>query len=300
MTTLRILIGRNTKLFFKDKGLFLTALITPGILLLLYATFLGNVYEQSFLSSLPVGMTVDGGLLDGYVAAQLASSILAVSCVTVAFCSNMLMATDKAKRTVTDLAVSPVRPSVLALSYYLASLCSSLLICLSATALCMVYMAIMGWYMSVAESALLVLDVMLLVWFGTALSSIVNFFVSTQGGISAVGSLVSSCYGFLCGAYMPISQFSPGLQKVLSFLPGTYGTVLLRRHALGGVMREMERIGLPPSVVDSFEVAMDCRIEFLGNPVSVGAMYGVLGGAVLLFVGIYVLLHVKWGKRALD
>ena len=41
-----ILIKRNIKLFFKDKGMFFTSLITPAILLVLYVTFLGNVYHQ--------------------------------------------------------------------------------------------------------------------------------------------------------------------------------------------------------------------------------------------------------------
>ena len=35
---LAILIKRNVKLFFKDKGMFFTSLITPVILLVLYAT----------------------------------------------------------------------------------------------------------------------------------------------------------------------------------------------------------------------------------------------------------------------
>ena len=43
-------------------------------------------------------------------------------------------------------------------------------------------------------------------------------------GSSHTISIVSAGYGFICGAYMPISQFSEGQQKVLSFLPGTYGT----------------------------------------------------------------------------
>ena len=44
MTGLGALIQRNTKLYFKDKGMFFTSLITPVILLVLYATFLANVY----------------------------------------------------------------------------------------------------------------------------------------------------------------------------------------------------------------------------------------------------------------
>lgn len=42
------LIKRNTWMFFKDKGLFFTSLITPLILLVLYMTFLSNVYKDSF------------------------------------------------------------------------------------------------------------------------------------------------------------------------------------------------------------------------------------------------------------
>ena len=52
MTGLGALIKRNCKLFFKDKGMFFTSLITPAILLVLYVTFLGNVYRDSFTASI--------------------------------------------------------------------------------------------------------------------------------------------------------------------------------------------------------------------------------------------------------
>lgn len=95
MKTVIFLIKRNTKLFFKDKGMFFTALITPAILLVLYGTFLGNVYRDSFTASLPEGLPISENLIESLVGSQLISSILAVSCVTVAFCSNFLMVQDK-------------------------------------------------------------------------------------------------------------------------------------------------------------------------------------------------------------
>ena len=91
MKILVIMLKRNIKLFFKDKGMFFTSLITPAILLVLYATFLANVYEDAFMSSLPSGMTLDDKMLNGLVGGQLISSLLAVSCITVAFCSNFLI-----------------------------------------------------------------------------------------------------------------------------------------------------------------------------------------------------------------
>ncbi|UKI12408.1 MAG: hypothetical protein L6V84_06770 [Oscillospiraceae bacterium] len=45
MNGLGQLIRRDCKLFFKDKGLFFSSLISPLILLVLYATFLGRIYR---------------------------------------------------------------------------------------------------------------------------------------------------------------------------------------------------------------------------------------------------------------
>ena len=102
------LISRNRKLFFKDRGMFFSALITPGILILLYATFLANVYRDSFVSAIPDMITISDKLVDGTVAAQLAAALLAVSCVTVTFCVNLTMVQDRANGTRKDFNVSPI------------------------------------------------------------------------------------------------------------------------------------------------------------------------------------------------
>ncbi len=292
MVGLGALIKRNCKLFFKDKGLFFTSLITPMILLVLYTTFLANVYHDSFLSAMPEGVDIPQKLIDATVAGELTSSLLAVSCVTVAFCSNMLMVMDKVTGARRDLTVSPVKKSTLALSYYAATLLSTLLICLVALGLCLLYISYMGWYLSVADVLCLLLDVFLLVMFGTALSSIINLFLSSQGHISAVGTIISSGYGFICGAYMPISSFGSGLQKVVSLLPGTYGTSLVRNHTLRGAFAEMESIGFPTEVVENIKTSIDCNLSFFGTDVPVSVMYVILGVTVAVLVGVYVLLNV--------
>ena len=138
--------------------------------------------------------------------------------------------------------ISPVKSATLSLSYYTATLFSTLIICFAATGICLTYVAIVGWNMLLADIFFLFLDILLLVLFGTALSSIINFFLSTQGQISAVGTIISAGYGFICGAYMPISSFGKGLQKIISFLPGTYGTSLIRNHTMQGALAEIQNI----------------------------------------------------------
>ncbi len=291
MSTVLALIKRNIKLFFKDKGMFFTSLITPAILLVLYATFLGNVYRDSFEMNLPDTFKLSEKLMNGLVGGQLISSILAVSCVTVAFCSNFLMVQDKANGSIKDLRISPVKSSVLSLSYYVATLISTLLICFIATGICLVYIASVGWYMSVSDVLFLLLDVVLLVLFGTALSSIINFFLSSQGQISAVGTIISAGYGFICGAYMPISSFSEGLQKVLSFLPGTYGTALVRTHSMQGALAEMQNQGIPAEVIESIRDSLDCNLYFFGEQVNMPTMYLILGGTIAVLIAVYVLMN---------
>ena len=291
MKQFRELTRRNIILFFKDKGMFFTSLITPAILLVLYATFLGNIYKDSFLSSLPEGLTLAEDLINGLVGGQLMSSILAVSCVTVAFSSNMLMVQDKANGTIKDLSISPVKKSTLALSYYFATLISTLIICYVALAICLLYVSFIGWFISFADVMFLMLDVFLLVMFGTALSSIINFFLSSQGQIAAVGTIMSAGYGFICGAYMPISSFSSGLQKVVSFLPGTYGTSLVRNHSMNGAFREMKSVGIPGNVVEMIRDSIDCNLYFFDNKIEVPAMYIILAVTTIAFVGVYVALN---------
>jgi len=105
MKILLHVVRRDLKLFFKDKGAFFSALITPLIMLVLYATFLANVYRDSFVSSLPGSLSIPEKLLNGTVTSQLIASLLAVSCVTVSFCANLLMITDKANGVLKDFTV---------------------------------------------------------------------------------------------------------------------------------------------------------------------------------------------------
>lgn len=297
MSVSTALIKRNVKLFFKDKGMFLTSLITPAILLVLYATFLAGVYRDSFTSGIPDALEISGDIVDGLVGSQLISSILAVSCVTVAFCSNFLMVQDKVSGTIKDLRMSPVSSATLSMSYYMATLLSTLIICFVAAGICLVYVAVTGWYMSLADVFLLLLDILLLVLLGTAFSSIVNFFLSTQGQISAVGTIISAGYGFICGAYMPISSFSEGLQEAVAFLPGTYGTALVRNHAMQGVLAEMEGQGVPEEVIEGMRDLLDCNIYFFEKQVDVPVMYAILIAAITLFVVVYIMLNVFRKRR---
>lgn len=200
------------------------------------------------------------------------------------------MVQDKVTGARRDLQLTPVKPATMALGYYCATLCSTLLVCLVAAGLGLLYLGKVGWYLTAGDVALLLGDIVLLVFFGTALSSIINLFLSTQGQISAVGTIVSSGYGFICGAYMPISSFSTGLQRVLLFLPGTYGTALLRCHTMRGAFAALEAQGLPGGRRPADRGQCGLQALFLRLRRRPGCDVSRTGGIIVVLLGIYILL----------
>lgn len=290
MKTITALINRNRKLFFKDKGMLFSSLITPIILIVLYATFLAKVYKDSFRSSLPEFMNVSDKLINGTVAAQLVAALLAVSCVTVTFCVNLTMIQDRANGSRKDFNVAPVRKSVIYLGYFFSTVINSLMVNMLALGICLIYVRTMGWYLNVTDILILIIDVVILVLFGSVLSSIVCYPLKTQGQMSAVGTIVSAGYGFICGAYMPVSNFGSGLQKVLSYLPSTYGTSMLKNHMLRGVFEQMRDSGFPEETVTGIANSLDCNPVFHGNVVSSGEMIIIMICTIAVLGTIYILV----------
>lgn len=290
MKEITALVSRNRKLFFKDKGMLFSSMITPVILIVLYATFLANVYKDSFVSATKNMIDLPDKIINGTVAAQLAAALLAVSCVTVTFCVNLTMVQDRASGARKDFDVSPVSKTKIYIGYFLSTVLNSLMVNGTALALCLLYILKMGWYMNASDVIFVILDMILLVLFGSTLSSIVSYPLKTQGQLSAVGTIVSAGYGFVCGAYMPISNFSSGLQKALSYLPGTYGTSLVKNHMLNGVYKEMADTGLPSEAVTVIRNTLDCNPVFRGHVVGVSQMYLIMAGSIVVFGAAYLLI----------
>lgn len=292
---LMVLTKRHMKLYFKDKQSFLTSMITPIILIVLFVTFLKNVYVESLTGMLPKGVELSEKLVNSFSASWLISSILGVTCVTLAFCANTIMITDKVNGSVQDILIAPVKKVVLSLSYFLANYLSTLLVCSVCLIIGLLYIRSNGWYLKETDILILIGNMLLCIAFGSLLASIVEFFISSQGGASALATLVSSMYGFVCGAYMPISQFSKSIQNFVAFIPGTHGTVLFRYYFMNGIMNEMEK-ELPASLVDGMRKGFDNQLYFFDSQLSNTQMFTTLGLSCIVLLIIYMLIVILSAK----
>lgn len=291
------LVARNTKNYFKNKFTFFMSLLTPLILLVLYVTFLKNVYIQSFEGALKGSIEVSGRITNGLAGAWLMSSVLSVSSVTVAFCSNIIMIDDKMTGVVGDFTVSPVKKTSLALSYFVSNFFVTFLVLMCVMLIGHVYIAAVGWYIPVKDVFLIILDIICGILFGTLLAGVVESFISTQGGLSAVSTFVSSMYGFISGAYMPLSQFAEGLRNTLCLLPGTYGVGIIRNHYMGGYMEELARLGVHPEAIEGLKDGFDANLYLFGKQIPLGGMYAILLGACAVLACAYIAIVVIKSKK---
>lgn len=292
---LGVLIARNNKLYFKDKLQFFASLLTPIILIVLFLTFFGNIYKTSFLAFVPENIQIEDSLVSVFTSSWLFSSILATSCITVAFCSN-IMTNDKITKVYLDFKITPVKKTTLQISYFISNFITAFLVCFTVFIISLIYFAIIGFYLSFVDILLILVNIVLSILMGSLAASIVWFFASSQGAQNAICTLISSMYGFLCGAYMPISQFSQTIQHFVGFIPGTYSTVIFRNYYMRGILQHLSN-DLPEQAIDGIKVAFDSNFKFFDTQVSILAMFLVVIFSIFVLLGIYLLIIFIKNKK---
>lgn len=303
------LVSRNMKCYFKDKFLFFVSLITPMILLVLFITFLRGVYLDIFKQIFAAFgfQLAEQRVLEGLAGSWLLSSILAVSAVTVAICSNAVMVNDKIENSLNDFLIAPVKRTTLSISYFIANFTVTLIVELAVLSVGFIYLAVVGWYLSFTDVLLILLDILCCVLFGALVAGVVESFVSTQGALSAISTLVSGMYGFICGAYMPLSQFADGMRNVICCLPGTYSVGILRNHFMSGYVNKLTELGLPAAGTEALKDGFDCNLTFGGafnkvvyeggTQIPVWAMFIILLGACAVLLAAYISIVVLSNRK---
>ena len=191
--------------------------------------------------------------------------------------------------------VSSVKKSTLQLSYVLANLFSTFIITFVLLIVGLIYLACVGFYITFVDILLIVFGIIITSLFGTILANIIWTFTHSQGVVSGVCTLVSALYGFICGAYMPISTMGQGMQYFVSLLPGTYATVLFRQGFLNSVLNRM-RETLPQDMINGIASGFDVKMSFFGHDVSTLALILVISISTIVLLGVFLFIN-KFKKK---
>lgn len=232
------LTKRNLMIYFKDLGAVFFSLLTSIIVFVLYLVFLKDTYVDainSFLHGLE--NIIDAADIDAMVAAILLVGILGSAMITVPFSCLQTLIRDRESKIDYDITSTPIKRYQIILSYFVSSVISAFII---TSAILTVGLVVIGGKGSLYMSAKNLVAAYGIVALGsvsaTAVFLILALFFKSTAASSAFFGILSAASGFVIGAYIPLSQFSDGVQNICNMFPATQITVLLRNQLLNSVL----------------------------------------------------------------
>lgn len=298
LLTFVILTKRNILVFLKDKVTVFISLLANIIILGLYLLFLKENYVSILNSALgDLSSLIDDNLVDGFINSYLIAGILGTTCITVSLNSLTVMVRDREVHADLDYKSSPVSKVIVSLAYFTGSLLSTFGIgAIFLTVSLIVLQLSSTLFLTSLGIAKLYFLLFLGCFSANTIMIIVASFFKSASGIGAFGGILSAITGFLIGAYIPITQFSDGIQIFCNSLPASHVAALLRNELLTPILDEMNlALGgidngmLTTALMETF--AFD--LNFFGTMVDVNTMYVYVIITAILFSVISVFVFKK-------
>ncbi len=281
MRAIMTLVGRNLRVFLRDKTSVFFSLLAVFIIIGLYALFLGDVTLRSIESEMPQGTEGIRWMVDSWIMA----GILAVNAVTVTLGMFGVMIEDEEKKRLGGFLVAPIRRSQLTAGYLGASWVAGFLLCVLTLVLAEIYIVSSG-------GELLPLDTMLKVLGLTALqvfsaSTMVFFLVSfirSSSGFATLSTVLGTVIGFLTGIYIPIGSLPKAVQSVVKLIPSSHAAALMRQMFMEEPMNKVFGGSAPEELRSGFMQSFGAELTMGDQVISVPVMLLVIGGSGLLFM----------------
>lgn len=286
------LVLRGFRIFLRNRAGVFFSLLAPLIVLLLYFLFLGDIQMTSVKSALE-GLPYDEKALKGFVDGWMIAGVVSVSCITVSFSAQSVMIEDGERGTLSDILVSPVRRATVTAAYFAYNFVVTCAIVFVVLCVCFVYLAIVGWYLTVGQVFAAIGMVIMSAFSASLISTLICRFIRTSSVHSAVTGILSAAIGFLMGAYMPVSIFPTGVQYVVLFVPGTYSAGVFRNIFSQGALEALCQ-NAPAAVETALREAFTMDMNFFGITIGAKEMAWIFAVTIAIFLaafGIMILMR---------
>ena len=238
------LIKRNLLLFFKDWQSILFSLLTSIIVLVLYLLFLKGTFVstmQSAMEQYPGSASmVSETDIDMFVNLLLLTGILGSAMISVPFSCITTLVRDRANKVDYDILATPMKRGQIIFAYFVSAVLSSTLLTGIILTIGLVGIRMQG---NIYLNASQVIKAFSIVALGSisasAIFMIIVLFFKTVSACEAFFGILSAASGFVIGAYIPISQFSNGVQTVCNLFPASQITIMLRNILLKGLLEHI-------------------------------------------------------------
>ena len=237
-------IKRNVLLFFKDWQSILFSLLTSIIVLVLYLLFL----KGTFVSAIQSAMEQYPGLasmvpqkdIDMFANLFLLSGILGSAMISVPFSCITVLVKDRANKVDYDILSTPLKRGQIIFAYFVSAVLTSTLLSDIILAVGLIGIRMQGnMYLNISQVVKAFSIIALGSISASAIFMIIVLFFKTVSACEAFFGILSAASGFVIGAYIPISQFSDGVQTVCNLFPASQITIMLRNILLNGLLEHI-------------------------------------------------------------
>ncbi|MBR5800481.1 MAG: ABC transporter permease [Lachnospiraceae bacterium] len=272
MKEIYYLCKRNMLVFLRDYAAVFFSVLSMLIILLLMVVFLGKMNTDNVLWVL----SEYGGQRDAaqdeknaeyLIQMWTLSGILAVNTVTVTLTVMQTMVRDEQLGQLASFYVAPVKRIKIALGYILAAWAIGSGMSFLTLLIGEAYMVLQGnSILSAGMFAKALLMIMLNAFVYAAVGYLLALFVHSESAWGGLLTVIGTLVGFLGGIYLPVSQLSETIVKVLKCLPVLHGTAMLRELLTGDAMGKTFA-GLPEMIPDT--VAKELGITLWNSEVQI-------------------------------
>ncbi len=285
--------SRNIKVYLKDKMVILLSMLTQIIVLGLYLLFLKDNYMDSVKSFLTdFGSLVTDKYIETLVNSWLVSGVIGTSVVTVALNSLSVMVSDKQERIDYDYNAAPIKSRIIVMSYFSGAVLNTFLVSSILLTAGLVFLGCSGAFLYTVTDIILIYGIVL---FGSISASVILMFFASffkkNSTLSSFGVMVSAAIGFIIGAYIPVSQFSEGVQTAVNLVPGSQIAGMMRNVLMTPAIDNISNaIGKANSsyFVEEMKETFAIKMNVFGNDIDVNFMliYSLIAIAVFLVLNL--------------
>ncbi|WP_314502749.1 ABC transporter permease [uncultured Microbacterium sp.] len=273
------IVGRNLRLFFRDRMNVFFSLLGAIILFVLYTLFLARLQIDGLGETFPDASEQQ---IRAFVDSWMFAGIVMLTTITTGLGALSSLVQDGESGRFRDFLVSPVRPWQLVLGYLTAAVLVSILMSMLVVVLSILYLGIVDDFWLSPEAVARIVGITVLCSIGfTALSAFVVSFIRTSAAFSGLATVIGTVLGFVAGAYIPVGSLPEAVSSGINALPFAESAMLLRRQFTEGT--------LAPMVGENTAAAEGVR-EFYGIDALIGdylvpaaLAFGVLVTMALVF-----------------
>ncbi len=271
------LVKRNLKLFFRDRVAVFFSLLGVFIIIGLYVIFLGKMmtdYTEHVL----------GENASFLMTSWIMAGVISVTTLTTCMGAFGIMVEDNASNRMRDFKVSPIRRSILVLSYVVSAMIVAVVMSIITLIVSEFYIYFNGGEFLSFQRFLQTFGlIMVSVFASSSLVFFVVAFIKSLNAFSTASSIVGSLIGFLTGIYIPIGNLPSGVQTLIKIFPLSHSGVLLRQVMMSQAV-DLEYV--PDHFKEFVGLNFSVNGEFLSNFVHMG--YLLLSGVLFYGLAIWV------------